>query len=370
MIVGIPKEVKVREYRVGLMPAAVKQLADNGHTVVVENGAGVGSGFSNEAYEQAGAEVVDTAKEVWDRAEMIVKVKEPISEEYGFMREGQLLYTYLHLAADVRLADELCKKKVTSVAYETIELEDGSLPALIPMSSVAGRMSVQVGAVCLEKENGGKGILLGGVPGVRRGKAVILGGGIVGINAAKMAMGLGAVVTIMDINVDRLAYLDDVFFGRIQTMYSDPHRIAEQIVDADLVVGAVLIAGARAPHLVTRDMLKTMEKGTVIVDVSVDQGGCIETTHPTTHEDPTYVVDGVLHYCVANMPGAVARTSTFALNNATVPYALDLANKGFLQAIKDDPALALGVNTYKGEVPHKAVAEAVNRDYVPLEKLI
>jgi alanine dehydrogenase len=369
MIVGIPKEVKIREYRVGLIPAGVAQLVKAGHTVLVESGAGVGAGLENDAYVEAGGEIVDTAKEVWDRAEMIVKVKEPIPAEYSFMREGQLLYTYLHLAADVRLADELCKKKVTSVAYETIELKDGSLPALIPMSAVAGRMSVQVGAVCLEKENGGKGILLGGVPGVRRGKVVILGGGIVGLNAAKMAMGLGAVVTIMDINVERLAYIDDVFFGRIQTMYSDPHTIAQQIVDCDLVVGAVLIAGARAPHLIRREMLKKMEKGTVVVDVSVDQGGCIETTKPTTHEDPTFVVDGVLHYCVANMPGAVPRTSTFALNNATVPYALELANKGFEEAVKN-PALALGVNTYKGEVPHKAVAEAVNHDYVPLKKLL
>lgn len=369
MIVGIPKEVKVREYRVGLIPAGVTLMKKAGHEVLVEAGAGVGSGITDEDFVKAGAEMVDTAKEVWDRAKMIIKVKEPIKQEYGFMKEGHLLYTYLHLAADIPLADELVKRKVNSVAYETIELADGSLPALIPMSAVAGRMSVQAGAVHLEKEKGGKGILLGGVPGVRRGKVVILGGGIVGLNAAKMAMGLGAVTTVMDVNLDRLAYIDDVFFGRIQTMHSNPHTISQQITDADLVVGAVLIAGARAPHLVTRDMLSLMEKGTVVVDVSVDQGGCIETTKPTTHEDPTFVVDGVLHYCVANMPGAVARTSTFALNNSTIPYALQLANKGLKEAVKD-PALTLGVNTYNGHTTHKAVAEAVNHDYTPLKDVL
>lgn len=370
MIIGVPKEIKVREYRVGLVPAGVKQMVDRGHKVLVERGAGTGSGLSDEAYKKAGGQIVDDASTVWAKSDMIVKVKEPIEPEYPHMREGQVLYTFLHLAAVPELARELAKRRVASVAYETIELEDGTLPALKPMSAVAGRMSVQVGAAFLEKERGGKGILLGGVPGVRPGKVVILGGGVVGINAAKMAMGLGARVSILDVDNDRLEYLDDVFFGKILTVYSDPHTVAEQVKDADLLVGAVLIAGARAPNLVTREMISTMEPGSVIVDVSVDQGGCIETTRPTTHDEPTFVVDGVLHYGVTNMPGAVPRTSTFALNNATIPYALKIVDLGLVEAIKADPALAKGVNSYKGGVPHEAVARAVNMEYTPLEKLL
>ena len=368
MIVGVPKEIKVREYRVGLIPAGVKQLVDRGHSVVVERGAGVGSGISDDQYLAAGAELVEAAKEVWDRADLVMKVKEPIEPEFPLMREGQILYTYLHLAAAHELAKQLVERKVTAIAYETIELDDGTLPALRPMSSVAGRMAIQVGAVCLEKERGGKGILLGGVPGVRRGKVVILGGGTVGINAAKMAMGLGAQVTVLDINIDRLSYLDDVFFGKIHTLYSDPHTVAEEVAKADLVVGAVLIAGARAPHLVTKDMVGTMEPGSVIVDVAVDQGGCIETCKPTTHDEPTYDVDGVIHYCVTNMPGAVARTSTFALNSATVPYVLELADKG-LEALRN-PVIARGLNTFKGHITHEAVAKAVSMEYVPMDKLL
>jgi alanine dehydrogenase len=355
---------------VGLVPAGVKQLTDRGHKVLVEKSAGVGSGLGDDQYVQAGAEMVGDADTVWARSDMIIKVKEPIEPEYPRMREGQILYTFLHLAAVPELAQELAKRGVASVAYETIELDDGTLPALKPMSAVAGRMSVQAGAAFLEKERGGKGILLGGVPGVRPGKVVIIGGGVVGINAAKMAMGLGARVALLDVDNERLEYLDDVFFGKILTVYSDPHTIAEQVKTADLLVGAVLIAGARAPNLVTREMISTMEPGTVIVDVSVDQGGCIETTRPTTHDDPTYEVDGVVHYGVTNMPGAVPNTSTFALNNATVPYMLKIVDLGLEKAARADPALAKGINSYKGCIPHEAVATAVNMEYTPLDKLL
>jgi alanine dehydrogenase len=370
MIVGVPKEIKVREYRVGLVPAGVKQLTDRGHKVLVEKDAGVGSGLSDELYVQAGAEIVGDADTVWGKSDMIIKVKEPIEPEYPRMREDQILYTFLHLAAVPELAQELAKRGVASVAYETIELDDGTLPALKPMSAVAGRMSVQAGAAFQEKERGGKGSLLGGVPGVRPGKVVIIGGGVVGINAAKMAMGLGARVALLDVDNERLEYLDDVFFGKILTVYSDPHTIAQQVKAADLLVGAVLIAGARAPNLVTREMISTMEPGTVIVDVSVDQGGCIETTRPTTHDDPTYEVDGVVHYGVTNMPGAVPNTSTFALNNATVPYMLKIVDLGLEKAARADPALAKGINSYKGCIPHEAVATAVNMEYTPLDKLL
>jgi len=353
MIIGIPKEIKIREYRVGLIPAGVKQLVDRGHKVLVQKSAGEGSGIKDEEYVKAGATIVDEAKDVWGKADLVMKVKEPIEPEFPLMREGLVLYTYLHLAAAYELAHELVKRKVTGIAYETIQLADGSLPALRPMSSVAG----------------GKGILLGGVPGVRRGKVVVVGGGVVGVNATKMAMGLGAHVTVLDVNVERLEYLDDVFFGRIQTLYSDPHNVADEVASADLVVGAVLIAGARAPHLVTKEMIASMEPGSVVVDVSVDQGGCIATCRPTTHDDPTYKVDGVIHYCVTNMPGAVARTSTFALNNATIPYVLKLADKGFAEAIRE-PALARGLNTYKGHITYEAVAKAVGTEFVPYEKLL
>jgi alanine dehydrogenase len=369
MIVGVPTEVKTREYRIGMIPAGARTLTARGHKVLVQQGAGLGSGIPDEAYKAAGAEIVPTADEVWKRAEMIFKVKEPLPEEYPRMREGQILYTYLHLAAAPALAQELLKRGVTGVAYETIELDDGRLPLLQPMSAVAGRMAIQVAATYLEKEKGGKGILLGGVPGVRRGRVAIIGGGVVGQHAARMAIGLGALVNILDINPDTLAYIDDIYQGRVNTLYSDPLQIEESVMRADVVVGAVLIAGARAPRLVTEDLIKKMEPGSVIVDVAVDQGGCIETCRPTTHDDPTYTVHGVIHYCVANMPGAVARTSTFALNNATLAYGVKIADMGIQAAVTSDRILAKGVNTYKGKITHKAVATAVNADFVPFASL-
>ena len=339
MIIGVPKEVKVQEYRVGLVPGGVKSLTDAGHTVLVQRGAGVGSGIPDERYTRMGAEIVDEAADVWGRSDMIVKVKEPIPSEYGFFREGLVLYTYLHLAAVPELTEALLESKVCGIAYETIEDSHGRLPLLKPMSEIAGRMSVQAGAHALQKENGGRGVLLGGVPGTTPGKVAILGGGTVGTNAAKMAVGLGAQVTVLDRNLDRLTYLDDIFAGRITTLYSNPETIEMAVTEADLTIGAVLIAGARAPALVDRAMLGRMKEAAVVVDVAVDQGGCIETCRPTTHEEPTYVVDGVVHYCVANMPGAVARTSTFALNNATMGHAIALANKGPRAALAADPGL-------------------------------
>ncbi|HZS42541.1 MAG TPA: alanine dehydrogenase [Polyangia bacterium] len=365
MIVGCPTEVKTREYRVGMIPAGVRTLVLHGHKVVVQAGAGLGSGIPDEQYRAAGAELVGSADEVWKRAEMIFKVKEPLPEEYGRMREGQILYTYLHLAAAPQLTHELVKRGVTGVAYETIELDDGRLPLLQPMSAVAGRMSIQVAATYLEKERGGKGILLGGVPGVRRGRVAIIGGGIVGQNAARMAIGLGALVNILDINPDTLAYVDDIYQGRVNTLYSDPVSIEESVSRADVVIGAVLVPGAKAPRLVTEAMIKKMEPGSVIVDVAVDQGGCIETCHPTTHDDPTFTVHGVIHYCVANMPGAVAHTSTFALNNATLAFGVKIADMGIHGAAAANPAIMRGVNTYQGKVTHRAVASAVGTDFVP-----
>ena len=369
MIVGVPTEVKTREYRVGMIPAGARTLTARGHKVLVQQGAGLGSGISDDAYKAVGAEIVPTADEVWKRAEMIFKVKEPLPEEYPRMREGQILYTYLHLAAVPALASELVKRGVTGVAYETIELDNGHLPLLHPMSAVAGRMAIQVAASFLEKEKGGKGILLGGVPGVRRGRVAIIGAGTVGQHAARMAVGLGALVNILDINVDTLAYVDDIYQGRVNTLYSDPLSIEESVMRADVVVGAVLIAGAQAPRLVTEDLIKKMEPGSVIVDVAVDQGGCIETCRPTTHDDPTYTVHGVVHYCVANMPGAVARTSTYALNNATLAYGVKIADMGIVAAAAADRHLAKGINTYKGKITHKAVATAVNADFVPFTSL-
>jgi len=366
MRIGVPKEIKTQEYRVGMTPAGALMLINDGHKVMVERGAGLGSGLADEAYEQAGAELVDSADEVWARAEMVIKVKEPIAPEFPRMREGQLLFTYLHLAAAQELGVELVERNVNAVAYETIELANGGLPLLEPMSAVAGRMAVQAGAYHLEKEKGGKGVLLGGVPGVTRGRVAILGAGIVGANALRMAVGLGAKVTVLDIKQRTLAYLDDIYQGRVQTMYSNPHTIEEAVVGADLVVGAVLVAGARAPRLVTEEMVGRMEPGSVIVDVAVDQGGCVETCRPTTHEDPTYKVHDVTHYCVANMPGAVPRTSTFALTNATISYARALAGKGLEKAAKDDRAIALGINTYQGTVPHPAVAEALATPHTAL----
>lgn len=370
MKIGLPKEIKDNEYRVGLTPAGVNALTGAGHEVFVQKTAGEGSGFSDEQYTNAGGKMLDTADEVWQTGEMIVKVKEPVAPEYPRMRENQLLFTYLHLAPEFELTKQLLERKVTGVAYETITDKKGTLPLLVPMSEVAGRMSIQVGATCLEKMNGGRGILLGGVPGVPAANVVILGGGIVGTEAAKMAVGLGAKVTIIDINLDRLRQLDDIFLSKVQTLASSPYAIHEAISHADLVIGGVLIPGAAAPKLVTRAMLKDIPNGAVLVDVAVDQGGCFETTHATTHSNPTFYEEGVLHYCVANMPGAVPRTSTFALTNATLPYALSLANKGFEKAIQDDKGLAEGVNTYAGKLTYEAVATSQNLEYTPLESLI
>ena len=370
MIVGLPKEIKDNEYRVGLTPAGVRALKDSGHDIRVETDAGAGSGFEDSLYQRAGATIVPTADEVWAAAEMIVKVKEPIAPEYPRMREGQLLFTYLHLAPDHELTKQLIERKVTGIAYETITDRRGTLPLLTPMSEVAGRMAIQVGAHYLEKMSGGRGILLGGVPGVPAARVVIIGGGVVGTNAAKIAVGMGAHVTIIDNNLDRLRELDDIFLSKISTLASSAYMIHDAISQADLIVGAVLVPGAAAPKLITRSMLKDVPNGAVVVDVAVDQGGCIETTHPTTHSNPTFYVEGVLHYCVANMPGAVPRTSTFALTNATLPYALKLANKGFFEAISSDSGLREGVNTYAGHCTYEAVASAQGIPYTPLDFLI
>lgn len=370
MIIGVPKEIKVKEFRVGMVPAGVKQFVEAGHQVLIERGAGEGSGISDEQYKAAGAILLNTAKEVWERAEMIVKVKEPQESEFKFLREGLLIYTYFHLAAEPTLTKALLKSKVIAVAYETIELEDHSLPLLRPMSEIAGRMSIQVGAMALQKEHEGKGILLGGVPGVRKGKVTIIGGGTVGTNAAKMAIGLGADVTILDVSIPRLNYLDDIFGSRIQTLHSNPTNIEESVVRSDLVVGAVLVPGARAPILVPESMVRKMSEGSVIVDVAVDQGGCIETVKATTHENPTFKKHGVVHYCVANMPGAVARTSTFALTNETTTWGIMLANLGIEKAIKKSKPIALGVNCYKGALVYKAVADSLGLEYIPLEEVV
>jgi alanine dehydrogenase len=370
MKIGLPKEIKDNEYRVGLTPAGVQAFTDAGHKVFVEKKAGEGSGFANELYEKAGATMLETADDVWGEGDMIVKVKEPIAPEYPRMRENQLLFTYLHLAPEPELTKQLMERKVSGVAYETITDARGTLPLLTPMSEVAGRMSVQVGATYLEKMNGGRGILLGGVPGVTAGRVVIIGGGVVGTEAAKMAIGLGAHVTIIDRNLDRLRQLDDIFLSKVQTLASSRYAIEEAISHADLIIGAVLVVGAAAPKLVTREMLKLIPNGAVLVDVAVDQGGCFETTHATTHSNPTYYEEGVLHYCVANMPGAVPRTSTFALTNATLPYALDLANKGFERAIREDKGLLEGVNTFGGKLTYEAVAASQNLSYTPLDSMI
>jgi alanine dehydrogenase len=370
MIVGLPKEVKDNEYRVGLVPAGVKSLTNAGHKVLVQQSAGEGSGITDGEYVAAGGQIIDTAAEVWAAAEMIVKVKEPIPIEYDRMRPGLVLFTYLHLAPARELTRALLERGVTGVAYETITDDEGRLPLLTPMSEVAGRMSIQVGATYLEKINGGRGVLLGGVPGVAPGRVTIIGGGVVGTNAAKIAVGFGASVIIIDRDIERLRYLDDIFGSRIRTLASNPYTIAESVSASDLVVGAVLIPGAAAPKLVTRDMLRGMPRGAVIVDVAVDQGGCIETTKPTTHSEPTYYVENVLHYGVTNMPGAVPRTSTFALTNVTLPFALKLARRGVEEAIRRDPHLRNGVNTYKGQVVYEAIAQDQGLEYTPLESLL
>ncbi|MDD5011934.1 MAG: alanine dehydrogenase [Phycisphaerae bacterium] len=363
MIIGIPKEIKTREYRVSMVPGGVKAFVDAGHKVFVEKGAGLGSGISDEEYKAVGAQILNSPKEVHERAEMIVKVKEPLPPEYEYMREGLIYYTYLHLAAAKEIAEVMMKKKVVGIAYETIQTDNGALPLLKPMSEVAGRMSVQVGARCLEKEHGGRGVLLGGVPGVKRGKVAILGAGVVGTNAAKMAIGMGAEVKILDTNLNRLEYLDDIFANKAITVFSDALSVEEAVCESDLIVGAVLIPGASAPKLIKRSHLPKMKKGSVVVDVAVDQGGCIETCKPTTHDDPTYEIDGVIHYCVANMPGAVPYTSTYALTNATLKYALEIANKGMEKALKDNPALQRGVNIFNGKCVHRAVAESLKMQF-------
>ncbi|HZG85164.1 alanine dehydrogenase [Paenibacillus sp.] len=367
MIVGVPKEIKNNEYRVALTPAGAAMLAAAGHTVVVEAGAGAGSGFEDADYAAEGARVEPSADAVWAEADMILKVKEPLPEEYGRFREDQILFAYLHLAAAGDLTDALIEKRVSGVAYETIQAPNGSLPLLTPMSEVAGRMAVQIGARYLEAYHGGRGILLGGVPGVPPAEVIVLGGGIVGLNAARMALGLGAQVVIIERSPERMRYIDEAFDGRISTLMSNPHNIASAVQKADLLIGAVLIPGARAPKLVTEEMVMRMKKGAVIVDVAVDQGGSIETIdRVTTHSAPTYEKHGVIHYAVANMPGAVPRTSTLALTNATMPYVLELANKGLRQAAMEDAALRGGVNVYNGRVVHRAVADAVGKPHVPL----
>jgi alanine dehydrogenase len=369
MIIGLPREVKDNEYRVGLVPAGIRALKQAGHTAIIESGAGEGSGIFDDDYVAAGGTIVESAGEVWSRAEMVIKVKEPVHQEYRFLREGLILFTYLHLAPARELTRQLVERGVTGVAYETITNKQGHLPLLEPMSEVAGRMSIQVGAAYLEKVNGGRGVLLGGVPGVAPGRVTIIGGGVVGINAAKMAVGLGAGVTIVDRDMERLRYLDDIFGGRIHTLASNHYTIADSVAQSDLVVGAVLVPGAAAPKLVTHEMLKTMPRGAVIVDVAVDQGGCIETTKPTTHSQPTYYVEHILHYGVTNMPGAVPRTSTFALTNVTLPFALKLADRG-LEAAKRDDNLKNGINTHKGKVTYRAIAEEQDLPYTPIDKLL
>ncbi len=368
MIVGIPKEIKPEEYRVAMTPAGVKALKAGGHDVLVEREAGLGSGFQDEEYVQAGAEMIETAGEVFERAGMIVKVKEPLPPEIPQIRDGQILFTYLHLAADRALTEGLLEARCIGLAYETVETADGGLPLLTPMSQIAGRLAVQMGARFLERPQGGRGVLLGGVPGVRPASVLILGAGIVGMNAARMAMGLGAEVIVSTRNAARLRRIDEVYFGRIRTLKMTRENIEEAVREADLVVGAVLVTGDKAPRLITREMLKTMKKGAVIVDVSIDQGGIAETSRPTYHNDPVYEVDGVIHYCVANMPGCVPRTATLALTNETLPYAVEIADKGWQQATRDDPALARGLNVCLGKLTCKPVADLFALPYTPPEE--
>ncbi len=370
MIVGVPKEIKANENRVAIQPSGVEMLLQNSHAVLIETKAGLGSGFEDEDYKKAGAQILETPKEIFEKADMIMKVKEPLAEEYGLIRKGQIIFTYFHFAASKELTETIMKTRCVAIAYETIERADKSLPLLNPMSEVAGRLSIQAGARCLEKTFGGHGVLLGGVTGVAPAKVVIIGGGIVGTNAAQMAAGLGANVIILDIDIERLRFLNHFLPANVTTMMSTPANIRQQIADADLIVGAVLIHGAKAPHLITKDMLKLMKKGSVIADVAVDQGGCVETIHPTTHAEPTYEVDGVVHYGVANMPGAVPKTSTIALTNVTLPYAIEIANEGYLEAIKTNREIALGANIIFGKVTYGPVAEAFNLQYTPLEEVI
>jgi alanine dehydrogenase len=370
MIVGILKEIKTEENRVCMTPAGVEVMIANGNTLLVEKNAGCGSGHDDGAYAKAGAEIVNTPAEIFKRSEMVMHVKEPLPAEYDMIREGQILFTFLHLAADERQTRALLKSKAVCIAYETIQKPDGSLPLLIPMSEVAGRMAIQQGAKYLETSHGGDGVLLGGVPGVDPGNVVVLGGGIVGINAAKMACGLGAKVYILDMNLDRLRYLSDVMPANCFNLFSSPATVRELIKQADVVVGAVLIPGTKAPKLVTREMLTTMKPGAVLVDVAIDQGGCFETSNATTHSNPIYTVDKVVHYCVANMPGAVPRTSTLALTNATLPYAVKIANNGWKNAMRDNPDIKLGANVVSGHITYRSVADAFNMDYVKIDTLL
>ncbi len=366
MIIGVPKEIKDNEARVGVTPAGVKALTEAGHTVLVETQAGALSGFPDEEYQNAGAEIVGDAGYAWGKADTVVKVKEPVKSEYVYFREGLVLFTYLHLAPVPELTNELLDRKVTGIAYETVRDRNGMLPLLMPMSEVAGRMSVQVGATYLEKERGGRGILLGGVPGVPPAHVTIIGGGIVGTNAARIALGFGAKVTLVDVNLNRLRELDDIFSGRLYTLASNSYNVARAVREADLVIGGVLIPGATAPKIVTRAMVGQMQKGAVIVDVAIDQGGCVETARPTSHSNPSYVVDGVVHYCVTNMPGAVPHTSTLALTNSTFPYLMRLANLGAREALRQEAGLAEGLNTWMGKVTHRGVAESQNREWTPV----
>ena len=370
MIIGVPKEIKANENRVALVPGGADALVHAGHTVLIERSAGVGSGFEDTNYTIFGAQIVDTAAEVWKRADMIMKVKEPIAQEWPHMRKDQVIFTYFHFAADEQLTRAVMESKAIAIAYETVQLPTGELPLLTPMSEVAGRMAVHEGAKYLEKYFGGRGILVGGVPGVEPANVLVIGGGIVGSNSARMAAGLGARTVILDLSLNRLRYLADVMPANVVPLYSNRSNLLEQLEKADIVVGAVLLPGAKAPKLVRREDLKRMKPGSVIVDVAVDQGGCVETIKPTTHEDPIYVVDGVIHYAVANMPGAVPRTSTLALTNATFPYALTLANKGWKEACRQDRALALGVNVVSGKITYPGVAEAFDLDYTPVEKVL
>lgn len=365
MIIGVPKEIKISENRVGMTEAGVRQLVKEGHTVYVEKDAGLGSLITNEQYEKAGAKILDAKKEIYAKADMIVKVKEPLPDEYEMLKENQILYTYLHLAAEPKLTKVLAERKVKAVAYETIQNADGSLPLLTPMSEVAGRMATQIGAFYLQKDHGGKGILLGGVTGVKPAKVTIIGGGVVGTNAAKMAVGLGADVTILDVNTKRLEYLDDVFQGRCNTLFSNAKNIEESVRESDLLIGGVLITGQKAPTLVSKELVTQMTKGSVVVDVAVDQGGCIETCRPTSHQHPTFEVDGVIHYCVPNMPGVVPRTSTYALTNVTLKYASMLAAMGVEDAIAKDAALMKGLNVYGGYVAYEPVAHDLGMEYRP-----
>ncbi len=364
MRIGVPREIKILEYRVGMVPAGVRELVHDGHEVIVETNAGAGIGMTDADYEAAGAKVVSTAKEVFAEAELIVKVKEPQLEECGMLRPEQVLFTYLHLAADPAQAEALVKSGATAIAYETVTAKDGSLPLLTPMSEVAGRLSIQAGAYALQKANGGSGVLLGGVPGVAPGKVLVVGGGVAGTNAAEMAVGLGAQVTILDRSVPRLREINDIYGGRVRTEYSTKHAMDILTKDADLIVGAVLIAGAAAPKLVTAEHVKRMRPGSVLVDISIDQGGCFETSRPTTHAEPTYIVDDVVHYCVTNMPGAVPRTSTFALTNVTLPFVKNLANLGWREALRQDNHLAQGLNVHAGHVNYEAVAHDLGYDYL------